>query len=91
MLTTKFLISAAATIATAGAIGVAVAQTTYGQTQGSSDTAAPSGSTSAATPAAPAPADSSSSAATTTPSESSTTGAVGSSVSDESMAKTDRN
>jgi hypothetical protein len=83
MLTTKFLLSAAATIATAGAIGVAVAQTTVNQDPKSEPQSPPASSTSATVPSTN---DSSSSAATTT------TGAAGSSVSgDAPMAKTDRN
>jgi hypothetical protein len=86
MLTTKFLLSAAATIATAGAIGVAVAQTTVNQDPKSEPQSPPASSTSATVPSTN---DSSSSAATTAPS---TTGAAGSSVSgDAPMAKTDRN
>jgi len=84
MLTTKFLVSAAATIATAGAIGVAVAQQTSNQNPANEPQSPPSGSTSATVPSTN---DSSSSAAAS----SNTTGAVGSSVTTETKAKTDRN
>ena len=85
MLTTKFLVSAAATIATAGVIGVAIAQQTTNQTPANEPQSPPAGSTSATVPSTN---DSSAPAAA---SSSSSTGAVGSTVSNESTAKTDRN
>jgi hypothetical protein len=84
MLTTKFLVSAAATIATAGIIGVAIAQQTTNQAPANEPQSPPSGSTSATQPATN---DSSASAATST----NTTGAAGSETSGQAMAKTDRN